>query len=1014
MLPISSALQEILNILSRDGRVIVIAPTGSGKTTAVPQAILDAGLAGDGKVIVVQPRRVAARAAARFVAGQRGTPVGDEVGYWVRFDNCSSAGTRLTYATEGILLHLFQENPELKGVGALVFDEFHERTVMGDAALALAKALQSGPRPDLRLVVMSATLNVATISQYLMAEPVIIRGREFPVKIWHVPEMSILDIMKRIEEMGIPGDVLIFQPGKAEIEACIRELQSIEGLYVLPLHGELPDEEQDRVFAPAPLGTRKVAVATNVAETSVTVPGIVFVIDTGTEKIEEYDHRTGIGGLFLRPISRTSAEQRAGRAGRTAPGVCFRLWSEEEHQERPLVRTPEIRRVSLSGVVLLLKSLGVRDVASLDFLDHPGTERIRAAEETLRALGALDAQGNLTPIGHQMQALPVEPHLGRMLVEASRLGCVSECCTLAALASVRNIFLRPKGKEAEADLAQASFHRAGQEGGSDYLSMLAAYDAAQQTGFDRAFCDEHFLSRKSLIEAKKIRDQLASVLQRAGVQFNQTPAPAETVRRAIAAGYVDSLWRRTWGGYYRRNNQEAKIARESVLAYSQPGWVVAGEVRQVTTGKGTLNLITRATAADPAWLCQIAPHLVDVRYEHHQVETLPDEKGRTRLQVTAVEVTLLHGVEIARQRVPYAGPDAVRVLAEAIANRRVSCEATKRLGEVLDEITTLRHRDPVRLPNLPAEAVADWYEARLRGAVTVSVDDVPVPTDADVSALLGLDWPTTRETIRTQYPDRIVVRGHEVRIAYNAYDEHNALVSVPPEIVDTLTLDDLPALPGCSVSFESDGVLADTPDALRVEVARKVRRVILPRDLENMKLLSPVVVTHPDGRQETVGWLALQMCYGEVLLAKPLGTPEEAEKSTRRALAEALVRTLAKAMAGEFPPRLADLVARLSRDAAQQIVEQLDLRQLNASAWAGLVETMIGSDPASSLADRYRDLNKRLEAAERRLSSLHELVDTNLQDEFYHAELLLLTGNLDEAAAAIDMLENMLDEVGRS
>ena len=401
---------------------------------------------------MLQPRRVAARTVAARVAWERGGRLGDEVGYQIRFDDQTSLGTRICFVTEGILLRWLQDDPTLADVAVILFDEFHERNLLSDVALALAKQLQATTRPDLKLAVMSATLDAEPVAQYLGDCPILIsEGQSWPVEtrfLDHHDERPITeqaaDAVEQIVNAGEPGDVLVFMPGMAEINATIRALGAArlrEPVAFLALHGDLPPEEQDRAFAPN--ARRKVVVATNVAETSVTIDGIRHVVDSGQARVARYDAERGISTLAIEPISRASADQRKGRAGRTAPGTCHRLWTESGHLNRPERNTPEIQRSDLAEVVLLLHSLGIRRAAEFDWLDKPDPQAVERAERLLVTLGRaagsrepgaeVEARtrprrrsrpSTLTAIGRQMLRLPMHPRYSRMLVEAAKHGCV--------------------------------------------------------------------------------------------------------------------------------------------------------------------------------------------------------------------------------------------------------------------------------------------------------------------------------------------------------------------------------------------------------------------------------------------------------------------------------------------------------------------------------------------------------------------------------------------------------------
>jgi ATP-dependent helicase HrpB len=445
-LPIDDALPRLLAALRERGAVVLRASTGAGKTTRVPPAIVESGLAGDGVVIMLEPRRVAARAAARRMAAEHGTPLGDVFGYQVRFDRKAGPRTRVLVVTPGVLLRRLHDDPVLAGVSGIVFDEFHERGLEADLALGMVRLLRDSARPDLQVVVMSATVEPGPVSAFLGGCPVVeSEGRAFPVEVRYrarradtpVSDAVVAAIHDVLRETG--GDVLAFLPGLREIRQTAEALGHGIDAAVLPLHGELPPEEQDRALQK--LDRRKVVLATNVAETSVTIEGITAVVDSGLARQLEYEPAVGMDRLRLVPISRASADQRAGRAGRTGPGLCVRLWDEPSHRARPEHTIPEIMRVDLAGAALQLIALGETDVARFPWLDAPRPESLA---ESLRLLEHLQlvSEHSLTEMGEVAAALPVHPRLGRLLIEGERLGCARRACLAAALISERDPFVR--------------------------------------------------------------------------------------------------------------------------------------------------------------------------------------------------------------------------------------------------------------------------------------------------------------------------------------------------------------------------------------------------------------------------------------------------------------------------------------------------------------------------------------------------------------------------------------------
>jgi ATP-dependent helicase HrpB len=460
-LPIDSLIPEIIESLRRSPNLVIEAPPGGGKTTRVPPALL--GLMG-GEVWVLEPRRLAARLAARRVAFELGEKVGETAGYQVRFEEVSGPHTRLRFLTEGVLTRKLLLNPQLAGVGVVILDEFHERHLDGDLALALLLRLQRTTRPDLRLVVMSATIAAGPIAQHLGGCPVVrSEGRLFDLRVDCSPvspktlEQQVAAAVQALlhggKSGGIEGDILVFLPGAAEIRralaACEPLARQLDCL-LLPLHSDLSPEEQDRAVEPA--ARRKIIFSTNVAESSITIEGVRAVIDSGLARIAGHSSWSGLPNLTVARVSKAAANQRAGRAGRTGPGRVIRLYPLEDFQRRPEHDTPEIGREDLTQLCLHLKAMGIREPSSLPWLDPPPPEALLAAEQLLRRLGAVDAQGGLSATGREMAALPLHPRLGRLLCEAKRRGSAEDGCALAALISAGERLPPERGHVGPSDL----------------------------------------------------------------------------------------------------------------------------------------------------------------------------------------------------------------------------------------------------------------------------------------------------------------------------------------------------------------------------------------------------------------------------------------------------------------------------------------------------------------------------------------------------------------------------------
>ncbi len=477
--PIDPLLPEILRSLAAHPRLVLEAPPGAGKTTRVPPALLDAGWLQGRRIVMLEPRRVAARAAATFMAAQLGEPVGETVGYRIRFENRTSARTRIEVVTEGILTRMIQDDPMLEGIGALLFDEFHERHLAADLGLALALDVQAGLREELRIVVMSATLDGEALAARLDAPRLASAGRAFPVEVAHFPprrdeapeRQAARAVAQALAEH--PGDVLVFLPGRREI-ARVQALLDGGGIdaEVLALHGELPVEQQSRVLRPAADGRRRVVLATNVAESSVTLPGVRTVVDSGLAREPRFDPGSGFSRLDVVPVSQASADQRAGRAGRVAEGWAYRLWPQSQRLESQ--RRPEIAQAGLAGLALELAAWGSD---ALRFIDPPPPGALASARDLLQRLGALDAGHAITPAGRRMLALGTDPRLAAMLLAAGGGARGALACDLVALVEARDPL--PGGGDALAARWQAlAGLRNGRVAGGASRGALAAIDAA--------------------------------------------------------------------------------------------------------------------------------------------------------------------------------------------------------------------------------------------------------------------------------------------------------------------------------------------------------------------------------------------------------------------------------------------------------------------------------------------------------------------------------------------------------
>ncbi|KAL6783682.1 hypothetical protein ACKKBF_B05425 [Auxenochlorella protothecoides x Auxenochlorella symbiontica] len=630
-LPVWQARKDFVDMLGSHQTIILVGETGSGKTTQIAQFIAEAGYCTAGlKVACTQPRRVAAMSVARRVADEMDVTLGEEVGYSIRFEECTGPRTLVKFATDGMLLREAMTDPLLEKYSVIILDEAHERTLATDVLFGLIKEVLV-KRTDLKLVVMSATLEAEKFQSYFLDAPLIkVPGRLHPVEIFYTqePERDYLEASIRtvvqIHQYEAPGDVLVFLTGEEEIEDACRKITSeieqlgskVGPIKVYPLYSTLPPQQQQKIFdqAPGPLKPggipgRKIIVSTNIAETSLTIDGIVYVIDPGFAKQKVYNPRIRVESLLVSPISRASAHQRAGRAGRTKPGKCFRLYTEASFGKDLQEQTyPEILRSNLGSVVLQLKKLGIDDLVHFDFMDPPAPETLMRALELLNYLGALDDDGNLTPIGTIMAEFPLDPQLSKMVVASPRFNCSNEILSIAATLSVPQVFVRPREAARAADEAKARFAHVD----GDHLTLLNAYHAYKQHNGDADWCYQNFLNARALKSADNVRGQLLRICQRLGVNMVSTDFNSRdyytNIRKAMLAGYFMQVAHVERTGHYLtvKDNQNVYL-HPSTCLQTKPEWVLYQEF--VLTTK---NYIRTVTEIKGEWLVDLAPHYYDL------------------------------------------------------------------------------------------------------------------------------------------------------------------------------------------------------------------------------------------------------------------------------------------------------------------------------------------------------------------------------------------------------------------
>uniref|UniRef100_W8BKG6 RNA helicase n=1 Tax=Ceratitis capitata TaxID=7213 RepID=W8BKG6_CERCA len=636
-LPVYPFKEDLIEAVREHQILIVEGETGSGKTTQIPQYLVESGFTeGNKKIGCTQPRRVAAMSVAARVAEEMGVKLGNEVGYSIRFEDCTSERTILKYMTDGTLHREFLSEPDLASYSVMIIDEAHERTLHTDILFGLVKDIARF-RPELKLIISSATLDADKFSKFFDDAPIFrIPGRRYPVDIFYTkaPEADYIDAccvsVLQIHATQPLGDILVFLTGQDEIETCQEVLQDrvkrlgskIRELVIIPVYANLPSDMQAKIFDPTPPNARKVVLATNIAETSLTIDNIIYVIDPGFAKQNNFNSRTGMESLMVVPISKASANQRAGRAGRTAPGKCFRLytaWAYKHELEDNTV--PEIQRINLGNAVLMLKALGINDLIHFDFLDPPPHETLVLALEQLYALGALNHHGELTKLGRRMAEFPVDPMMGKMLLASEKYKCSEELVSIAAMLSVNSaIFYRPKDKIIHADTARKNFnHLSG-----DHLSLLQVYNQWVDTDHSTQWCYENFIQYRSMKRARDVREQLVGLMQRVEIDMVSCLPETVNVRKAITAGYFYHVAKLSKSGNYKtiKHNQTVLIHPNSSLFEELPRWVLYHEL--VFTTKEYMRQVVEI---DSKWLLEVAPH-------YYKAKELEDSTNKKMPKVT--------------------------------------------------------------------------------------------------------------------------------------------------------------------------------------------------------------------------------------------------------------------------------------------------------------------------------------------------------------------------------------------
>jgi len=839
-LPVHARRAEIAAAIARSPVTIVSGATGSGKSTQLPKICLELGRGVSGLIGHTQPRRIAAQTLAYRVSAELGTTPGDLVGYQVRFVDRTGPRTLVKLMTDGLLLRELERDPLLERYDTLILDEAHERNLNVDFLLGVCKRLVQR-RADLRVIVTSATIETRRFAEYFGGAPVIdVEGRSYPVEVRYrplseeetdapsLPEAvaSALDEL-RVNQQGIDGDALVFLPGERQI-ADAREFLERSGQRdwdVFPLYARLSAAEQERVFEPHP--RRRAVLATNVAETSLTIPGVRFVVDAGLARISRYSPRAKFQRLPIEPVSRASAEQRKGRCGRVGEGICIRLYAEDDFAARPEYTDPEILRTNLASLILQMAALGLGAPEEFPFLDPPDTRLLNDGYRLLQELSAVDGDRRITRLGRQMAALPVDPRLARMLLEAGRQRCLSEALVIAAFLSIQDPRERPADRTEAADAAHALFA----DERSDFVAVLNLWRTAREqatagTRALRRWCKDHFLSFLRVREWYDLHEQLAEITAGQGLERNPAPAPANLLHQAILAGFLGGIGVLDEGrSYLGARDARFVIAPGTPLARRTPHWIVAASLVE------TQRLYARMVAqVQPSWIESAGAHLV--RRSYGEAQWVP-----ARGMVMARETVTLYGRVLSSGRqVNFASIDpalARRMFVEEALVRGQSsmrCEFLARNARVRAELerleAKLRRRDLVASD----EVLVDFYLERIPADVASTRaferwwrhEERRHPSRLDVAreVLLAGATPDYRSS---DYPDELEVDGNRLPLSYR-FD--------PTDPDDGVTLDVplplLATLPARRLEWLVPGYLHEKIVTLLRGLPKDLRRELVP------------------------------------------------------------------------------------------------------------------------------------------------------------------------------------------
>lgn len=850
-LPIAAKRDEIKKVLAQHQVLIIAGETGSGKTTQLPKICLELGRGQHGLIAHTQPRRIAARSVASRVAEELATPLGGLVGYQVRFEDQSDANTLVKLMTDGILLAETQHDRFLERYDTIIVDEAHERSLNIDFLLGYLKTLLPR-RPDLKVIITSATIDLQRFSEHFDDAPIIeVSGRTFPVDTWYRPltaeqdeegnqiesdltvDQAILAALDEIaaferSERKTPGDVLVFLPGEREIRdaADILRKAQLRHTEILPLYARLSPAEQQRIFQSHP--GRRVILATNVAETSLTVPGIRYVIDSGTARISRYSYRAKVQRLPIEAVSQASANQRKGRCGRVEPGVCIRLYGEEDFLARPEFTDPEILRTNLAAVILQMLHLRLGEIDQFPFIEPPDGKAISDGFNLLQELSAVNRENQLTPMGRQLARLPIDPRLGRMLLEGARQGSLQEVLIIASVLSVQDPRERPPERQQAADQAHAQW----KDADSDFAALVNLWrgfeEQRQELGASalRNWCRKQFLNYLRLREWRDAHRQLGLICRDLQLQVNKDPADYPKFHKAVLSGLLSQIGQKTEDGDYLGARQRRFwVHPSSGMGRKKPQWLMAAELVETT------KLYARMVAKiEPDWIEPLAGHLIKKNHFEPHWE-------KKRGQVVAFEQITLYGMIVVGRRPVHFGPIDPVVSRELfireglvrgeIQSRAKCLTANHKLLEQLDELEAKARRRDILADE---ETLYGFYEARLPVEIhqTATFDswykvnsqkhpDLLIMREEDVLAR------EASEVTAAQYPDTLRLGDLSLQLSYHFEPNHprdGVTLRVPAPL--------LPALPGERLEWLVPGLLEAKCISLVRNLPKALRKNFVP------------------------------------------------------------------------------------------------------------------------------------------------------------------------------------------